>query len=243
MTPIALEEFSLAVHNSDAVPLHLGECGEGAFAQRFAIYRNNVRASRTEALRQGFPVLERLLGADYFTALAAVFIEQHPPRSAALHEYGAELAGFIARFQPLSGLSYLADIARLEWARLCAFHAPDTPVLSIAEMDSATLTDRLGQPLRWHPSVTLLRSDHPLYRLWASQQGGTPAPTAQNWSEENVLIWRHGLLLRTEPLDAVSCELLQIATQPNHLPAALAEHPEWLNRLIQLLYWQVFLAE
>ncbi|MGB4076026.1 putative DNA-binding domain-containing protein [Pseudomonas sp.] len=243
MTPIALEEFSLAVHNADAVPLHLGECGEGAFAQRFAIYRNNVRASRTEALRQGFPVLARLLGPGYFTALAAVFIQQHPPRSAALHEYGAELADYIAHFQPLSALGYLADIARLEWARLCAFHAADTPVMSIAEMDLATLNEWLVQPLRWHPSVTLLCSDHPLYRLWASQHGAVAAPSAQDWPAEDVLVWRQGLLLRTEPLDAVSSELLQMATQPNRLPTALAEHPEWLSRLIQLLHWQVFLAE
>ena len=243
MTPVALEEFNQALHSADAVPLHLGESGEGAFAQRFAVYRNNVRASRTEALRQGFPVLERLLGAEYFSALAAAFIQQHPPRSAALHEYGAELADYIARFQPLSALSYLTDIARLEWARLCAFHAADAPVLSIAEMDLATLTERLAQPLRWHPSVTLLCSEHPLHRLWASQHGTTAAPTAQDWPAENVLVWRQGLQLRTEPLDAVSCQLLQLATQPNRLPAALSEHPEWLGRLLQLLHLQVFADE
>lgn len=243
MTPFALEEFSQALHSLDAIPLHLGESGEGAFAQRFAIYRNNVRASRTEALRQGFPVLAQLLGADYFTALAAVFILQHPPRSAALQEYGAELADYIVRFQPLSALGYLADIARLEWARLCAFHAADAPVLSLADMDLASLSERLEQPLHWHPSVTLLRSEHPLYRLWASQQGTTTAPTAQDWPAENVLVWRQGLQLRTEPLDAVSVQLLQLATQANCLPAALAEHPEWLGHLLQLLSWEVITLE
>ncbi|MWV16998.1 DUF2063 domain-containing protein [Pseudomonas sp. L-22-4S-12] len=240
MTPMALEEFNQALHSAEAVPLHLGEPGDLAFSRRFAVYRNNVRASRTEALRQGFPVLAQLLGADYFTALAAVFIQQHPPRSAALHEYGAELSDFIADFQPLSALGYLADIARLEWARLCTFHAADAPVLSLADMDLATLTDRLTQPLHWHPSVTLLCSDHPLYRLWASQHGTATAPTAQDWPAENVLVWRQGLLLRTEPIDAVRVQLLQLAIQPNRLPAALAEHPEWLGHLLQLLHWQVF---
>lgn len=243
MTPLALEEFNQALHSADALPQHLGESGQGAFAQRFAVYRNNVRASRTEALRQGFPVLAQLLGADYFTALAAVFIQQHPPRSAALHEYGAELAEYIARFQPLSALGYLADIARLEWARLCAFHAADTPVLSLAEMDLASLSERLAQPLHWHPSVTLLCSDHPLYRLWASQQGTATAPTAQDWTAENVLVWRQGLMMRTEPLDALSCQLLQMATQPNLLPEALAEHPQWLGHLLRLLNWEVIALE
>ncbi|SIS08983.1 hypothetical protein SAMN05878276_2158 [Aquipseudomonas alcaligenes] len=243
MTPMALEEFSRALHSADAIPLHLGESGEGAFAQRFAVYRNNVRASRTEALRQGFPVLAQLLGAEYFTALAAVFIQQHPPGSAALHEYGAELADYIAGFQPLSALGYLADIARLEWARLCAFHAADAPVLSLADIDLGALTERLIQPLHWHPSVTLLRSEHPLYRLWASQQGAAAAPNAQDWPAENVLVWRQGLQLRTEPLDVVSVQLLQLATQPNCLPAALAEHPERLGHLLRLMHWQVFAGE
>lgn len=243
MTPMALEEFNLALHSVDAIPLHLGESGEGDFSQRFAVYRNNVRASRTEALRQGFPVLAQLLGADYFTALAAVFIQQHPPRSAALHEYGAELADYIAAFQPLSALGYLADIARLERARLCAFHAADAPILSLADMDLAALTDRLIQPLHWHPSVTLLCSEHPLYRLWASQHGTVAAPSAQDWPAEDVLVWRQGLLLRTEPLDAVSVQLLQLATQPNCLPAALAEHPERLGHLLRLMHWQVFAGE
>ena len=243
MTPMALEAFNQALHSVDAIPLHLGESGDGAFAQRFAIYRNNVRASRTEALRQGFPVLAQLLGADYFTALAAVFIQQHPPRSAALHEYGAELADYIAGFQPLSALGYLADIARLERARLCAFHAADAPVLSLADIDPATLTERLAHPMHWHPSVTLLCSDHPLYRLWASQHGKAAAPSAQDWPAENVLVWRQGLQLRSEPLDAVSVQLLQLATQPNRLPATLAEKPEWLGNLLQLLHWQVFVGE
>lgn len=239
MTPLTLEAFTRALLDPDADPRHLGPWSQGAVAQRFAIYRNNVRASRTEALRQGFPVLAKLLGWDYFTALAALFIQQHPPRSAVLHEYGAELAEFIAQFQPLSTYGYLADIARLEWARLRAFHAAETPALRIAEMDLATLSETLEQPLRWHPSVTLLSSAHPLYRLWASQHTTSPAPTAEEWSAENVLVWRQGLLLRTEPLDPVSCELLQLANQPNRLPEALAEHPQWLGHLLQLLNWEV----
>ncbi|MFG0382241.1 putative DNA-binding domain-containing protein [Pseudomonas sp. zbq_18] len=242
MTPSAYEAFARALLQPDTLPQHLGQSGEGSFAQRFATYRNNVRASRTEALRQGFPTLDRLLGRDYFTALAAVFIQQHPPRSAVLHEYGAELADFIDQFQPLSSFGYLGDIARLEWARLRAFHADDTPVLRIAEMDLASLSKRLEQPLQWHPSVTLLESAHPLYRLWASQQGTASAPSAQCWSAETVLIWRQGLVLRAERVDEVSGHLLRLAVEPPKLSVALGQSPQWLGRLLQLLHWQVFAA-
>lgn len=98
---MTLAAFAQGLLLPETVPLHLGEATDAGFAARFAIHRNNVRSARTEALRQGFPVLERLLGAEYFTALAGVFIQQHPPRSAVFHEYGAELADFIEAFPPL----------------------------------------------------------------------------------------------------------------------------------------------
>ena len=37
--------------------------------RRFAIYRNNVAVGLTEALRAGFPVVEKLVGAAFFAAM------------------------------------------------------------------------------------------------------------------------------------------------------------------------------
>ena len=152
-----IEAFAQALLHAEVVPLHLAERTDLGFAARFAIHRNNVRGARTEALRQGFPVLERLLGQEYFTALVGVFIQRHPPCSAALHEYGGEMAEFIEAFAPVAQLGYLADIARLEWARLCAFHATDAPVPDLSAEALPALARLLDAPLRWHPSVTLLQ--------------------------------------------------------------------------------------
>lgn len=242
MTPRTLEAFSQALLSPEPLLAGVAVQADGTLQQRLAIYRNNLRAARTEALRQGFPVLDRLLGHDCFTALAAEFIRQHPPVSAVLHEYGAGLADFIRGFAPLAALGYLADVARLEWARLQAFHAADAPVLRIAEMDLTTLAERLGQPLQWHPSVTLLRSEHPLYQLWLSQVDTTPAPHAGCWHAEQVLVWRQGLQLRTQALDEASVLLLVAAREPVRLSVLLAEQPDWLGRLLQLFHWEVFVA-
>lgn len=244
MSPLAAEEFTRGLLRPGAVPLHLSQIADAEFAARFAIHRNNVRAARTEALRQGFPVLERLLGAEYFSALADVFVQQHPPRSAAFHEYGAELAGFIEAFVPLAQMGYLADIARLEWARLRAFHAADAPVPEVDALALGGLAQLLEAPLRWHPSVTLLCSAHPVYRLWASQLNQAPTPGAQDWHGENVLIWRQGLQLRTEPLDELGCLLLRHVQRGGSLTGALARADigvqAGLGRVAGLLLWQVF---
>lgn len=244
MTPMTLAAFAQGLLLPETVPLHLGEATDAGFAARFAIHRNNVRSARIEALRQGFPVLERLLGAEYFTALAGVFIQQHPPRSAVFHEYGAELASFIEAFPPLAQLNYLADIARLEWARISAFHAADTPPFEVDSCALAGFADLVEIPLCWSPSVSLLTSAHPLYRLWASQVDQLQAPGAQDWLPESVLVWRQGLQLRTEPLDELGCRLLRHMQPGRSLASALAlpcvSSQEGLLRLLRLLLWQVF---
>lgn len=41
-------------------------------ARRFAVYRNNVAVSLLAALADRFPVIERLIGPDFFAAMGQV---------------------------------------------------------------------------------------------------------------------------------------------------------------------------
>ena len=92
---------------------------------RFAIHRNTVFVGLIETLRSTFPVIGRLVGEDFFRAAARAFAADHPPKSPVLAEYGEGFAGFLEEFEPARELPYLADVARLEWLRNLAFHAPD----------------------------------------------------------------------------------------------------------------------
>jgi hypothetical protein len=67
---------------------------------RFAVYRNNVVVSLTEALRAGFPVVETLVGPRFFAAMAVAFLRQHPPKGRLVMLYGDALPQFIADFPP-----------------------------------------------------------------------------------------------------------------------------------------------
>jgi len=77
-----LEEFALALLDPDrAMPDGLvGPDGEPS-TLRFSVYRNNVFVGLTDALRAGFPCVVRLVGDEFFAAMARVFAAvRHPAR-------------------------------------------------------------------------------------------------------------------------------------------------------------------
>jgi hypothetical protein len=142
-------------------------------AIRFKVYRNNVRHSLTRALAAQFPVVEDLVGPDFFTAMAQVFIASTPLRSPVLLHYGETFAAFLTDFAPVKHLPYLADVARLEDARSRAYHAADADAVSAAALVGADLPTLR---LTLHPSVILYQSSFPAVRIWQAHQpqSGTP---------------------------------------------------------------------
>src|SRR5438874_602171 len=67
---------------------------------RLDIYRNTIISGLTKALRLSCPVVERLVGAEFFDGAAQIFIQQHLPRAAYLDQYGEEFADFLRHFPP-----------------------------------------------------------------------------------------------------------------------------------------------
>lgn len=137
--------------------------------RRFAVYRNNVAVSLSEALAKRFLVIRRLVGEEFFAAMAHVYAESHRPTSPVIHEWGEGFADFLDAFPPLAGYPYMADVARIEYARGVAFHAADgTP----AAPDSFLGADPSRLHLTLHPSVQVLRLRHPAVSIWAQNQPG-----------------------------------------------------------------------
>jgi hypothetical protein len=164
---------------------------------RLAVHRNNVVASLIDALADAFPVTQALVGVDFFRAMASVFVRQQPPRSRLLVHYGDELPGFIAGFEPARVLPYLADVARLERARVQAYHAGDAAPMSGEAIGAAlAVADAVdGLRLVCHPSVSVLASHFAIASLWAAHQTGddTDLATVDPLQAESVLVLRHGL--------------------------------------------------
>ncbi|WP_338606729.1 DNA-binding domain-containing protein [Pelagibacterium nitratireducens] len=97
----AQTRFAQAVQDpARALPQGLTSKGGQNDPLRFAVYRNNVHVSLVTALTKGFPVVRALVGEEFFTAMARVFVGQTKPSSPMLFQYGENFPDFIAEFPP-----------------------------------------------------------------------------------------------------------------------------------------------
>lgn len=114
-------------------------------ARRFAVHRNNIIVSLVDALADTFPVVQAMVGTEFFRAMAREFVFVRPPSSPVLAHYGEGFAEFVEGFEPAACLPYLPDLARLELLRVEVYHA-------------------------LHPIERVLRSRYAVVSLWAAHQ-------------------------------------------------------------------------
>ena len=151
---------SLVVHDDRGISAHVVP-GTFAPGERLDIYRNTFASVLTTALRLSYPAVRQLVGAEFFEGAARIFIEAHPPTGACLDDYGEAFPRFLSEFEPASSLAYLADVARLEWVVNRALHAPDAAPLDPQRLAALAEADRARVRFAPHPSVSLIRTDHP----------------------------------------------------------------------------------
>ena len=159
-------------------------------ARRFAVYRNNVAVGLIAAIEARYPVVRRLVGDDFFRAMAGAFAAQEKPRTPILIHYGARFADFIGGFEPAREIVYLADVARLENAWVESYHSAEAAPLAIADLETLDPADYAALRFAPHPAARLLRMAHPGASIWAAHQGpGEPRPPGA-WVAEDALVTR-----------------------------------------------------
>ena len=104
--------------------------------KRFGVYRNNVVVSLIEALELGYPTVQKIIGNEYFGALAKVYVCDHPPETPMMFKYSEGFPDFLQGFDPLAHLKYLPDVARLERARRQSYHSADSAADGAAKLSA-----------------------------------------------------------------------------------------------------------
>lgn len=155
--------------------------------RRFSIYRNNVAIGLTEALQTAFPVVRKLVGDTFFTAMAGTFLRSHPPQSRMMMFYGSAFPDFLAGFPPVAQLAYLPDVARLEQSLRESYHAADTDPIAPEALASLPQSALITARLAFAPSVRLIRSAWPIHAIWLVNTRGGPVVQPQG---QDVVILR-----------------------------------------------------
>jgi hypothetical protein len=133
---------------------------------RFDVYRNNVMTGLIRCLEKRFPVVARLVGTEFFRAMARVYVADEPPNSPALIDYGGGFPAFLAKFAPVRELPYLPDVAKLEWLRSESYSAADEPNASVADLAALADVGEDKLSVGLHASARLLQSPFPIVSIW-----------------------------------------------------------------------------
>ncbi|MEO8103102.1 MAG: DNA-binding domain-containing protein [Betaproteobacteria bacterium] len=144
--------------------------GKLGSVRRLEVYRHNVFTNLRGALKDIFPVVNRIVGEAFFWHAADQFIRATPSRSGDLNRFGFGWPEFLAQYPHAADLPYLADVARLEWAWHECFHAADAAPLDVARLAGVAPENYGALVLHLHPAVRLLDSVFPVLRIWQVNQ-------------------------------------------------------------------------
>jgi hypothetical protein len=194
-------------------------------ARRVAIHRNNVMSSLIEALIDTYPVVTELVGEAFFRRMARCFVQAHPPRSPVLACYGGDFPAFVRGFPPAADLPWLAEVARLEQARVAVYHAADEPALERVRIAQTLTAYQFTNPgaltFALHPGLHCLRGQFAAVSLWAAHQGALRIETVDPFIAEHALVWRQALDVMVDRIDDGGLVFVERLARGQPLAAAL----------------------
>lgn len=166
-----LSGFARAIVQGEAP----SSCIDADYAQyssavAIGVYRNNYFGNLHDALAGAYPVIEQLVGRDFFRHLTRSFIRQYGSQSGNLHHYGAQMEDFLATFEPSKDLVYLPNVARLEWACHRAYFAEEATALNLGDLAQIPPERYADLILNLHPACHLLSSRYPISAIWHAHQ-------------------------------------------------------------------------
>jgi hypothetical protein len=179
-------------------------------AEQLQIYKSSITGGLIKALSHSYPVCEKLVGADFFAALAREYLNLFPSQSFDLNQYGEHYALFIESFAPAAALPYLADVARLEWAWHKIYNAPSAPPFDFAKLAECYQQDSANIIFFLTPGSVLLVSEYPLAQIWEANQIPDTDDIIELLPDQTFyyLVWRDGHDRRCDELSLREWQLL-----------------------------------
>jgi hypothetical protein len=158
-------------------------------AERLEVYREQFWMRHLPNLAEDYPTLSWAIGAAAFRDLAIDYLCAHPPRTWDLQRLGADLPAHAARYAAGDRARIAGDAARLDWAFVEAFDAPDAPPFDPSVLASTPEDAWPAARVEVHPSLRMLALGHPVHEIRdALSRGETPPMLAP--ADRYVVVWR-----------------------------------------------------
>ena len=185
---------------------------------RLEVYANAYFYRILDCLTGDYGALVWAIGETAFHDLVTLYLLVHPPDHPSLRFAGARLPDFLATHRKATPFRrrwpWAADLARLEWALVDAFDAPDAELLS--HEDLAALPPEKWQELglRFHPSAQLLPLGWDVHEVRKPYDGGahqssTRAPAPKR-AKVSLCVWRRSERVYFRALDALEADLMHL---------------------------------
>lgn len=157
--------------------------------QRLAIHANTYSQSLIAALEGVFPLVGVLVGQDFMKQALTRFVQANPPEAPMLYIYGAAFPDFLAAQEPLQGMGFVADMARLEWHTHALMHAVEA-------------APEPGAGIVWNPNAKLVPSEFRLFDLWRAATGQiAPEDVPASGAGQAVLVLLHEGQIHYQPVE------------------------------------------
>ena len=201
-----------------------------------AAYRANAAALAPRALAAAYPTVAQLMGLAAFAVMARVHWFQHPPVRGDLACWGERLPDAIAQDPQLATETYLADVARLDWAVHRASVAvddelPPEGLQLLGEFEPEQLH------MRMRSGTAVVTSKYPIVEIWSAHQDGPSTGQSEGTSADRFAAARaalragraqaawvtraDGSRVQVLPLDQAGARLTQALLEGHNLDIAL----------------------
>lgn len=164
-----------------------------------AAYQNNYRSQLVNVLKASYPQLLSRMGEEAFLPVAIHHIDQHPPSSWTLDEYGADFRQTLRAMYPHN--PDLEELAWIEWALAESFVAPDATGMAIHELGDI---DWDHAHLRLAPSFRQQVITTNVDAVWSAlQDQSDPVEAEMLDAQAGVIVWRRAFSSRLRQVDAI----------------------------------------
>jgi hypothetical protein len=178
--------------------------------EQLEIYREQFWLRHTSSLVEDFPGLGAIVGQHAWERLVEEYLETYIPDCRSLRDLGRKLPDFVESCTWLEHRALCADMARLEWAYVELFDAPDAHALSPQKLSSIPPDAWQRARLVLNPALRLLEVQYPVAELRRRVQETGNAGDIPLESSRHLVLYRSlDRAIQNQAITAGAFELLR----------------------------------